>query len=100
MRTPSYPGDLTDARWPLIEPRLPVYSGGRPRTTDLRQVLNAIFYVLRTGCPWRFRPQDFPPKSTVWRSFDEWRSNGTPEAIHDRLRRKARAAAKPYAPRT
>jgi len=100
MRTPSYPSDLTDAQWALIEPHLPVYPGGRPRKTDLRRVVNAIFYVLRTGCQWRFLPKDFPPKSTVWRYFDEWRSDGTFELIHDLLRRKVRAAAKPYSPRT
>jgi putative transposase len=100
MRTPSYPSDLTEAQWALIEPHLPVYPGGRPRKTDLRQVVNAIFYVLRTGCQWRFLPKDFPPKSTVWRYFDEWRSDGTFELIHDLLRKKVRAAAKPYSPRT
>jgi putative transposase len=100
MRTQTYPSDLTDTQWALIEPHLPVYPGGRPRKTDLRQVVNAIFYVLRTGCQWRFLPKDFPPKSTVWRYFDEWRSNGTFDLIHDLLRRKVRAAAKPYAPRT
>src|SRR5947209_4825291 len=100
MRTQGYPSDLTDAQWALIEPRLPVYPGGRPRKTDLRQVVNAIFYVLRTGCQWRFLPKDFPPKSTVWRYFDEWRKNGTLDTIHDLLRRKVRAAEKPYSPRT
>src|SRR5947209_8739724 len=100
MRTESYPSDVTDEQWRLIEPRIPVYPGGRPRTTDLRDVVDAIFYVLRTGCQWRYLPKDFPPKSTVWRYFDEWRHNGTLEAIHDALRRKVRAAEKPYAPRT
>jgi putative transposase len=100
MRTQRYPGDLSDSQWALIEPHLPVYPGGRPRKTDLRDVIDAIFYVLRTGCQWRFLPKDFPPKSTVWRYFDEWRSNGTLQLIHDLLRTKVRAAAKPYAPRT
>jgi putative transposase len=77
-----------------------VYPGGRPRTTDLRDVVDAIFYILRSGCQWRYLPRDFPPKSTVWRYFDEWRHNGTLETIHDLLRRKVRAAEKPYAPRT
>jgi putative transposase len=67
MRTQSYPSDLADDQWPLIEPHLPVYPGGRPRTTNLRDVVDAIFYVLRTGCQWRYLPKDFPPKSTVWR---------------------------------
>jgi putative transposase len=100
MRTQSYPSDLTDAQWALIEPHLPVSYGGRPRKTDLRDVVDAIFYVLRTGCQWRYLPLDFPPKSTVWRYFNQWRHDGTLEAIHDRLRKKVRTAEKPYSPRT
>src|ERR1700688_1403412 len=100
MRTQSYPSDVTDAQWVLIEPHLPVYPGGRPRTTNLRDVVNAIFYLLRTGCQWRYLPKDFPPKSTVWRYFNEWRHNGTLDAIHDLLRTKVRTQEKPYAPRT
>src|SRR5713101_9924419 len=100
MRTQSYPSDVTDAHWVLIEPHIPVYPGGRPRKTDLRDVVDAIFYVLRTGCQWRYLPKDFPPKSTVWRYFDEWRHNGTLDALHDLLRKKVRTAEKPYAPRT
>jgi putative transposase len=100
MRTNSYPSDVTDAQWKLIEPHLPVYPGGRPRIHDLRDVLDAILYVLRSGCQWRMLPKDFPPRSTVWRYFDEWRHNGTLEAIHDALRTRVRAAEKPYSPRT
>jgi len=100
MRANTYPSDVTDEQWALIEPHLPVYPGGRPRKTDLRDVLDAILYLLRTGCQWRYLPKDFPPKSTVWRYFDEWRHNGTLDIIHDALRRKVRTAAKPYAPRT
>jgi putative transposase len=100
MRTHKYPSDATDAQWRLIERLIPVYPGGRPRTTDLRDVVDAIFYVLRTGCQWRYLPKDFPPKSTVWRYFDEWRHNGTLDAIHDTLRTKVRAQQKPYSPRT
>ena len=70
MRALSYPSDLTDPQWRLIEPHLPVYPGGRPRKTDLRDVVDAILYILRTGCQWRYLPKDFPPKSTVWRYFD------------------------------
>src|SRR3984885_6353409 len=100
MRTQSYPSDVTDAQWNLIEPDLPVYPGGRPRKTNLRDVVDAIFYVLRTGCQWRYLPKDFPPKSTVWRYFDEWRHNGTLDTIHDLLRTKVRPQEKPYKPRT
>jgi len=90
MEARRYPSDLTDAQWALVEPLLPVYPGGRPRTTSLREVLNAIFYIVRTGCQWRFLPKDFPPKSTVWGYFDQWRHNGTLEAIHDALRAQVR----------
>jgi transposase len=100
MRTQAYPSDVSDAQWALIEPHLPVYPGGRPRRTDLRDVVDAIFYVLRTGCQWRFLPKDFPPKSTVWRYFDQWRHNGTFDIIHDLLRTKVRTQEKPYQPRT
>jgi putative transposase len=101
MRTQSYPSDITDAQWALIEPHIPpAHPGGRPRKTDLRDVVDAIFYILRTGCQWRYLPKDFPPKSTVWRYFDQWRHDGTLETIHDLLRRKVRTAEKPYQPRT
>ena len=100
MRTQTYPSDVSDPQWSLIEPHIPVYPGGRPRQTNLRDVVDAILYILRTGCQWRYLPKDFPPKSTVWRYFDEWRCNGTLETIHDTLRRKVRTQEKPYAPRT
>ena len=101
MPVHNYPSDLTDQQWALIEPHLPPAPiGGRPRSTDMRDVLDAIFYILRTGCQWRYLPSDLPPRSTVWRYFDRWRRDGTLDAIHDRLRRKARAAEKPYHPRT
>jgi len=100
MRTQPYPSDLTDAQWSLIKPFIPVYSGGRPRKTSMRDVVDAIFYLVRTGCQWRYLPKDFPPKSTVWRYFDEWRHNGTLDTIHDLLRTKVRTQQKPYQPRT
>src|SRR4051795_9229259 len=100
MRANKYPSDVTDEQWALLRDLIPVYPGGRPRTTNLRDVVDAVFYVLRTGCQWRYLPRDFPPKSTVWRYFDEWRHNGTLDAIHDTLRKKVRAEEKPYAPRT
>ena len=100
MRTENYPSDISDPQWSLIEPHLPVSSGGRPRKTDLREVVNAIFYILRTGCQWRYLPKDYPPKSTVWRYFNQWRHDGTLDTIHDLLRTKVRTQEKPYAPRT
>ena len=62
MRTQHYPSDVTDAQWALIEPHIPVDPGGRPRTTNLRDVVDAIFSILRTGWQWRNLPKDFPPK--------------------------------------
>jgi len=101
MRMNHYPSDITDAQWALIEPHLPPeLGGGRPRKTDARDVLDAILYILRTGCQWRYLPKDFPPKSTVWRYFDQWRRDGTLDRIHDLLRRKVRTMEKPYHPRT
>jgi putative transposase len=101
MSTHRYPSDLTDAQWKLIGPLLPPEpGGGRPRKTDMRDVLDALLYILRTGCQWRYLPGDFPPKSTVWRYFDRWRSDGTLDRVHDVLRRKVRTAGKPYHPRT
>jgi putative transposase len=96
-----YPSDLTDAQWALIEPHLPPEpGGGRPRETDMRDVLDAILYITRTGCQWRYLPGDLPPRSTVWRYFDQWRRDGTLDRIHDALRRRVRASEKPYHPRT
>ncbi len=71
-----YPSDVTDEQWPLIEPHLPAARpGGRPRTTDMRDVLDAIFYILRTGCQWRYLPVDLPPKST---ETVRWSASGKP----------------------
>jgi transposase len=100
MRNSTYPSDVTDEQWALVEPVIPVYPGGRPRKTNVRDVLDAILYLLRTGCQWRYLPTDFPPRSTVWRYFDEWRHNGTLDIIHDLLRKKVRTMEKPYQPRT
>jgi putative transposase len=99
MRTQTYPSDVSDAQWSLIEPHLPVYPGGRPRKTAVRDVVDAVFYILRTGCQWRFLPKDFPPKSTVWGYFDECRHNGTLQRLHDRLRDRVRRQEKPGQPR-
>ena len=72
-----YPSDLTDREWSIIEPFItPAKSGGRPRTTDMREVVNAILYIGDSGCQWRALPGDFPPTSTVRGSFHDWRNAG------------------------
>ena len=72
-----YASDVSDAEFALIAPLLPgCKRGGRPRTTVLREVLNAILYLLRTGCPWRMLPKDFPPKSTVYGYFRRFGQDG------------------------
>src|SRR4051812_23811960 len=101
MRTNHYPSDLTDAQWALVEPHIPGGpGGGRPRKTDMRDVVDAVLYILRTGCQWRYLPLDFPPKSTVWRYFDRWRRGDTLDRIHDTLPPGARPMEKPYHQRT
>ena len=68
-----YESDLTDAEWALVAPLIrPAKRGGRPRTVNVREVLNAIFYVLWTGCQWKALPKDLPPRSTVWEYLDLW----------------------------
>lgn len=90
----AYPSDLSDGEWSLIEPLIPpAKRGGRPRTTDMREVLNSIFYVLRGGCAWRMLPHDLPPWQTVYDYFRRWRQDGTWQHIHDTLRREVRRQA-------
>ena len=90
-----YPTDLSDAEWRIIEPLLPRPSTrrGRPRVHSYREILNAIFYVLRTGGAWRMLPHDFPPWQTVYHYFRQWRRDGTWQRIHDALRRQVRVAS-------
>ena len=81
-----YPSDLSDAEWALVAPLIPPSKhGGRPRSVNVREVLNAIFYVLWTGCQWRALPKDFPPKSTVYDYLDLWEWDGTLERLHHAL---------------
>jgi transposase len=82
------PSDLTDAEWARLAPLIPdAKPGGRPRKTDMRAALNAIFYLLRTGCPWRYLPRGpFPPRSTVYNIFRAFQREGVWEAIWDELR--------------
>ena len=89
-----YDTDLSDAAWALVAPLLPpARPGGRPRTTDLRGIVDAILYLLRTGCQWRLLPRDFPPWSTVHHYFRTWRNTGVWVRLHRALYARARAAA-------
>jgi putative transposase len=91
MRKP-YPTDLSDAEWNYIEPHLPAPKGhGRPRTHNLREILDAVFfYVLKSGCQWRLLPHDFPRWPTVYHYFRQWRIDGTWERINQAVRERLR----------
>src|SRR5918993_660369 len=94
MRKP-YTTDLSDAEWNYIEPHLPALTGhGRPRIHDLREILNAVFYVLKSGCQWRLLPHDFPRWPTVYHYFRKWRIDGTWESVNRALRERLRVRLK------
>ncbi len=94
MRKP-YPTDLSDAEWNYIEPHMPAPKGyGRPRTHDLREILNAVFYLLKSGCQWRLLPHDFPRWPTVYHYFRTWRIDGTWEKINRAIRQRLRVRLK------
>ncbi len=83
--------DLTDKEWQIIKPLIPPPKpGGHPRTVDMREVVNAIFYLLRTGCSWEMLPHDFPPYSTVYYYFRRWHKRGLWEQINQVLREQIR----------
>jgi putative transposase len=85
------PSDLSDEAWALLAPLLPPpFSAGAPRRTDFRALLDAIFYVLSTGCAWSALPHDFPPEGTVRDYFHQWRRSGTWQRIPDALRSRVR----------
>jgi transposase len=98
-----FPSSLTNAEWEGLRPLIPAAKpGGRPRTTDMRAAMNAIFYLLRTGCPWRYLPRDgFPPRSTVYNIFRAFQRDGVWEAIwaelHTALRERLDRDASPSA---
>jgi putative transposase len=91
MRKP-YPSDMTNDQWAIIEPLIPVNRVGRPRQVDMREVLNAIFYLTRSGCQWDMLPHDLPAKSTVYDHFAQWKADGTWQKITDALRQQVRVA--------
>src|SRR5215468_5418012 len=93
-----YRSDLSDARWALIEPMLSTWRAGRvglgisPIQHDLREIVNAILYVCRTGIAWEYLPHDFPPYKTVYDYYAKWEADGTTETLHDLLRDQVRVA--------
>lgn len=93
MTRKPYPSDLTDAQWALIEPQLPPALRGRRPEYSRREIFNAILYVNRTGCQWRYLPHDFPPYRSVFGYFTAWQTDGTLERLHDVLVLKTRVAA-------
>jgi putative transposase len=87
----SYPTDLTDARWAVLEPLIPpAKPGGRPRDVNMREIVNAMLYLNRSGCQWDMLPHDLPPKSSVYVYFARWRDDGTWQRLVDALRKKVR----------
>jgi putative transposase len=92
MESRRYPTDLSDDEWRCINPHLPEPAGwGRPRLHGLRAILDAVFYVLKSGCPWRLLPRDFPPWKTVYDWFRRWRIDGTWERLNTELRERLRS---------
>lgn len=86
-----YPSDLTDAEWTILAPLVPApLPGGRPPRHPRREIVNAILYVLRTGCQWRAVPHDLPPWGTVWWYFRQWREAGVWEQVNTVLRERDR----------
>jgi|SRR6516162_9374347 putative transposase len=89
-----YPSDVTDEEWQLVEPLIrPAKRGGRKRTVNIREVLNAVMYILPSGCQWRALPKDLPPRSTVFGYLHLWIYDGTLERIHQALYEQCRAQA-------
>lgn len=91
MEKKRYTSDLTDVEWEVLKEYIPKAKfGGRPRSADMREVLNAIFYVLKTGCQWNMLPRELPPKGTVYHYFNTWRHDGTWERMNAALRQRTR----------
>ena len=91
----AYPTDLTDEQWKFLEAEIPparTKHGGRPRETDMREVVNTVMYLNRTGCQWDMLPHDLLSKSTVYDYFAQWRDDGTWQRMVDVLRTKVRVA--------
>jgi putative transposase len=82
---------LSDEEWEILKPLIPpAKSGGRPREVDMREVMNGIFYVLKSGCQWSMLPHEFPPKGTIYDYFNKWRKDGTWKRMNEELREQVR----------
>ena len=91
-----YPTDLTDAQWEVLKPHLPAPNKrGAPRTINLREIINALLYLARTGCQWQMLPHDLPPWQTVYEYFKQWREDGTWDRLNRELRIKVRELENP-----
>jgi putative transposase len=91
MDRKPYPTDLTDEQWPLLKPMLPPpQRRGRPRQVDLREIVNALLYLLRAGCPWRMLPHDFPPWQTIYDYFRPWRDTALFARLNETWREQVR----------
>lgn len=91
MARSVYPTDLTDEPWVILAPLIPQpRQNAWPRQADMREVFNAIMYLLRTGCPWRSLPHDLPPYRTVFYYFSKWRKCGVWRKLHDKLHERVR----------
>ena len=87
----AYPSDLTDKQWGVIESLIPHGKlKGRPRTVDMREIINGVLYINRAGCSWRSMPHDLPPWGTVWAYYWRFRKGGVWQKIHDTLREQVR----------
>ncbi len=94
MRRTTYPTDLSDAEWTILEPLVPApKAGGRPAKYPRREVINAIRYILRTGCAWRLLPHDLPPWQLAYHYFWVWRREEAWQQIHDALLTRVRQAS-------
>ena len=93
MARKLYPTDLTEQQWHILKPLIPTSkAGGRPHTVNIREIINAIFYVLAGGCAWRLMPHDLPPWSTVYYYFRCWRNEGLWQQMNQTLRQKVRSS--------
>lgn len=95
MSRKAYPSDLSDAQWELLRPLIekPASHGGTHRKYPLREIVNGLLYVLKSGCAWDMLPHDFPPWESVYDHYRRWKRDGTLERLHDHLRKRVRVAA-------